>query len=211
MISPEAAPCSRPSFGTPPGSSNTIYLCVVDGEGNGCSFINSLYMGFGSASSLRGPASCCKIAARASTSIPEHPNALAGGKRPYHTIIPGLRRKTVELWSTFGVMGGDMQPQGHFQVISAMLMTDLNPQEALDRPRWMLADGEVRMDSLLLLEEGIPVKTMARLAELGHRIQPVSGEGAACSAAGRSSAAMREQGVLYGGSDPRKDGLVAAY
>ena len=70
-----------------------------------------------------------------------------------------------QFWGCFGVMGGFMQPQGHFQVVSALLDDGLNPQEALDRPRWMVADGQANGD--LLLEEGIPVGTMAALAERG--------------------------------------------
>ena len=208
MISPENA-MKPPSFGAPFGSSNTIYLCVIDGEGNGCSFINSLYMGFGSAIVAEGTGVMLQNRGAGFDLIPGHPNALAGGKRPYHTIIPGLATKDGQLWSTFGVMGGDMQPQGHFQVISAMLDDGLNPQEALDRPRWMLADG--RPDSLLLLEEGIPVKTMARLAELGHRIQPVSGAARGVFGSGQIIRRDAGTGVLFGGSDPRKDGLVAAW
>lgn len=208
MISPERA-MQPPSFGAPVGSSNTIYLCVIDGEGNGCSFINSLYMGFGSAIVAEGTGVMLQNRGAGFDLTPGHPNALAGGKRPYHTIIPGLATKDGQLWSTFGVMGGDMQPQGHFQVVSAMLDDGLNPQEALDRPRWMLADG--RPDSLLLLEEGIPVKTMARLAELGHQIQPVSGEGRGVFGSGQIIRRDADTSVLYGGSDPRKDGLVAAW
>ena len=106
---------------------------------------------------------------------PGHRNALAPGKRPYHTIIPGMALKDGELWASFGVMGGFMQPQGHFQVISAMVDDELNPQEALNRPRWMIQNGDP--GGSLLIEEGTPFKTMADLAERGHRIQPESGLG----------------------------------
>jgi len=106
-------------------------------------------------------------------------------------------------------MGGFMQPQGHFQVMSAMLDDDLNPQEALDRPRWNLMSGTG--DSVLALEEGIPVKTMARLAELGHPVRPISGRARALFGSGQIIQRDADTGVLYGGSDPRKDGLVAAY
>src|SRR5258706_12370607 len=104
---------------------------------------------------------------------PNHPNVLAPGKRPYHTIIPGMALRHGDLWSSFGVMGGFMQPQGHFQVLSAMLDDGLNPQEALDRPRFCLMDNSG--DAVLALEEGIPVATMDRLADLGHRVRPMSG------------------------------------
>ena len=198
-----------PSYGMPPNSSDTIYLCVVDGEGNGCSFINSLYMGFGSGIVAKGTGVFLQNRGANFVLDPEHPNALQGGKRPYHTIIPGLATKDGELWATFGVMGGFMQPQGHFQVINAMVEDDLNPQEALDRPRWCLQSGT--SDSILALEEGLPVKTMARLAELGHNVKPVSGRGRGVFGSGQIIRRDAETGVLFGGSDPRKDGLVASF
>ena len=205
LIDPKQA--QHPAFGMPPQSSDTIYLCVIDGEGNGCSFINSLYMGFGSGIIAKGTGVFLQNRGANFVLDADHSNALAGGKRPYHTIIPGLATKDGQLWATFGVMGGFMQPQGHFQVMSAMLDDDLNPQEALDRPRWCLETGT--SGSVLALEEGIPVKTMARLGELGHDVRPVSGTGRALFGSGQII--RRENDVLFGGSDPRKDGLVAAY
>src|SRR5579859_3229882 len=164
-----------PSFGRPLPGSDTVYLSVVDGDGNACSFINSLYMGFGTGIVAKGTGVFLQNRGALFSLDADHPNCLAPGKRPYHTIIPGMALRDGELWSSFGVMGGFMQPQGHFQVISAMLDDDLNPQDALDRPRWCLEDGTG--DSSLALEEGIPVPTIARLAELGHRVRPVSGLG----------------------------------
>ncbi len=208
LISSERA-MPPPHYGMPPDSSDTIYLCVIDGEGNGCSFINSLYMGFGSGIVAKGTGVFLQNRGANFSMNPEHPNALAGGKRPYHTIIPGLATKGGELWATFGVMGGFMQPQGHVQVISAMIDDDLNPQEALDRPRWCLDSGTA--DSRLLLEDGLPVATMAQLGELGHRAQPVSGRARGVFGSGQIIRRDAETGVLFGGSDPRKDGLVAAF
>lgn len=207
LIDPDRA--QHPAFGIPPQSSDTIYLCVVDGEGNGCSFINSLYMGFGSGIVAQGTGVFLQNRGANFDLNPDHPNALRGGKRPYHTIIPGLATRGGDLWATFGVMGGFMQPQGHFQVINAMLDDDLNPQEALDRPRWCLLAGTA--SSTLAIEEGIPVATMSRLADLGHSVRPVSGEGRAVFGSGQIIRRDAESGVLYGGSDPRKDGLVAAF
>ncbi len=206
MIDPARA--AQPGFGTPPNTSDTIYLCVVDGEGNGCSFINSLYMGFGSGIVAKGTGVFLQNRGANFVLDPDHPNALAGGKRPYHTIIPGLATKDGDLWGTFGVMGGFMQPQGHLQVMSAMLDDDLNPQEALDRPRWCLTTGEA--GSTLALEHGISFKTAAALAAREHQVQPVSGTGRGLFGSGQI---IRRDGagVLYGGSDPRKDGLVAGY
>src|SRR5690606_10089963 len=123
--------------------------------------------------------------------------------------IPGMALREGELWAAFGVMGGFMQPQGHFQVLSAMVDDDLNPQEALDRPRWCLEDGTA--GSVLALEEGIPLKTMSRLAALGHQVRPVSGSGRGLFGSGQIIRRDPYTGVLFGGSDPRKDGLVAAF
>jgi gamma-glutamyltranspeptidase/glutathione hydrolase len=208
LVSSEAA-MQPPSYGLPLPASDTVYLSVVDRQGNACSFINSLYMGFGSGIVAQGTGIFLQNRGVNFSLDPKHPNALAPGKRPYHTIIPGMALQDDHLWASFGVMGGFMQPQGHFQVISAMVDDDLNPQEALDRPRFCLLGGEAT--SVLGLEDGIPVKTMARLAELGHTIRPVAGAGRACFGGGQIIRRDPETGVLYGGSDPRKDGLVAAF
>ncbi len=196
-----------PSFGVPLPASDTVYLTTADGEGNACSFINSLYMGFGTGIVAKGTGVFLQNRGSLFELDPNHPNVLAPGKRPYHTIIPGMALRHGDLWSSFGVMGGFMQPQGHFQVLSAMLDDGLNPQEALDRPRFCLEDGTG--DSILAVEEGIPRLTMTRLAELGHRVRPVSGE--ARGMFGRGQIINREADVLWGGSDPRGDGLVASF
>jgi gamma-glutamyltranspeptidase/glutathione hydrolase len=198
-----------PSFGLPLPGSDTVYLSVVDGEGNACSFINSLYEGFGTGIVAKGTGVFLQNRGSNFSLDPEHSNALAPGKRPYHTIIPGMALRDGELWASFGVMGGFMQPQGHFQVISALLDDDLNPQEALDRPRFRLMISW--RDSILALEEGIPVATMARLTEFGHTVKPVAGAGRTLFGTGQIIRRDAETGVLYGGSDPRKDGLVAAF
>jgi len=208
LISPTRA-MQPPQFGSPLGRSDTVYLSAVDGDGNACSFINSLYTGFGSAMVAKGTGVFLQSRGALFSLESGHPNELAPGKRPYHTIIPALATRDGELWASFGVMGGFMQPQGHFQVLSAMLDDDINPQEALNRPRWCLEDGTG--DTTLALEEGIPVATMARLAEMGHRVRPVSGQGRALFGDGQIIRRDAATGVLLGGSDPRKDGLTAAF
>jgi len=199
-----------PSYGLPLPGSDTVYLSVVDGDGNACSFINSLYMGFGTGIVAEGTGIFLQNRGANFSLDPDHPNALAPGKRPYHTIIPSMALNNGELWASFGVMGGFMQPQGHFQVISAMLDDDLNPQEALDSPRFCLVLDD-QGQGVLALEEGIPVPTMARLADLGHSVRPVTGPGRSLFGSGQIIRRDAQTGVLYGGSDPRKDGLVAAY
>jgi len=197
-----------PSYGMPQASSDTVYLCAVDGEGNACSFINSLYMGFGSGIVARGTGVFLQNRGANFVLDAAHPNALAGGKRPYHTIIPGMILKDGAFYATFGVMGGFMQPQGHIQVVSALLDDGLDPQRALDRPRWCLEAGTA--DSVLALEEGLPVATMAALANRGHRVRPVVGLDRALFGCGQIITRDAE-GVLTGGSDPRKDGLAIGF
>ncbi|MCC7447629.1 MAG: gamma-glutamyltransferase [Anaerolineae bacterium] len=208
LVSPNYA-MQPPAYGLPLRSSDTVYLSVVDGQGNACSFINSLYMGFGSGIVARGTGVVLQNRGALFSLDRRHPNALAPNKRPYHTIIPGMALQNGDLWASFGVMGGFMQPQGHFQVLSAMIDDGLNPQEALNAPRFCLVDGAG--DSVLAVEEGIPVASMARLAELGHRIQPVSGAGRAVFGDGHIIRRNAESGVLCGGCDPRKDGITAAF
>lgn len=198
-----------PSFGAPPSGSDTVYLCAVDGEGNACSFINSLYMGFGSGIVAKEAGFFLQNRGAGFSLDPEHPNALLPNKRPYHTIIPAMALRDGDLWAAFGVMGGFMQPQGHFQVLAAMLDDNLNPQEALDRPRFCLLDGTA--ESQIVLEEGIPVATMSALAELGHPVRPVSGRRRGLFGSGDIIRRDPESGVLFGGCDPRKDGMAVGY
>ncbi|MGJ3237185.1 MAG: gamma-glutamyltransferase family protein [Anaerolineae bacterium] len=202
---------SPPSFGAPVNTSDTIYLCVVDGEGNACSFINSLYQGgtFGSGVAVKDYGFFLQNRGANFVLEDGHPNALAGGKRPYHTIIPGMLLKEGELVGPFGVMGGFMQPQGHFQVVNALVDDDLNPQDALNRPRWQVNSGDPA--GVILVEEGYPVKAMAQLANLGHTIRPISGRGRGNFGRGHIILRDAETGVLFGGAEPRSDGQVAAY
>ena len=209
LISPDATMDPPPTFGEIQPGADTIYLSVVDGEGNACSFIKSLYMGFGVGIVAKGTGVLLQNRGAGFTLQPGHANCLAPGKRPYHTIIPGLALKSGELWASFGVMGGFMQPQGHFQVLSGLIDDELNPQEALNRPRWYLADGQPGGE--LWMEEGTPVKTMAALADLGHRIRPVSGRGRRIFGRGQIIRYDAGAGVMHGGSEPRSDGQMAGF
>ncbi|MCY4061720.1 MAG: gamma-glutamyltransferase [Chloroflexi bacterium] len=209
LIHPYFAADSPPSPGELPGGSDTIYLSVVDGAGNACSFIKSLYMGFGVGIVAKGTGVWLQNRGAGFSLVPGHRNALAPGKRPYHTIIPGMALKDGALWASFGVMGGFMQPQGHFQVISAMVDDELNPQEALNRPRWQVSGGDP--GGALLIEDGTPFKTMADLAERGHRIQPEAGLGRGNFGRGQIIRYHPETGLMHGGSEPRADGQIAAF
>ncbi|MEL6270031.1 MAG: gamma-glutamyltransferase [Chloroflexota bacterium] len=208
LISPEKA-MDPPTYGQPIAGSDTVYLSVIDGDGNACSFINSLYMGFGTGIVAEGTGVFLQNRGALFELDPDHPNALAPGKRPYHTIIPGMATKDGNVYASFGVMGGFMQPQGHFQVISSMVDDDLNPQEALNRPRFCLAKGT--SDSPLMLEEELGVKVMAAMSAKGHNVNPTSGRMRGVFGDGHIIRRDPETGVLYGGADPRKDGLVAGF
>jgi gamma-glutamyltranspeptidase/glutathione hydrolase len=181
--------------GTPTSSSDTVYLSVVDGEGNACSFIGSNYTGFGTGFVPKGWGFTLQNRGSGFSLDPEHPNALAPGKRPYHTIIPALitHSDTDELFASYGVMGGFMQPQGHMQVATALIDDGLDPQAALDRPRFRIIDGTA--GGQVALEKGIPVEVMGRLAEMGHEVVPMEGHGREIFGRGQVILRDRENGV----------------
>ncbi len=202
--------------GIPMAGSDTVYLSVVDGEGNACSFINSLYMGMGTGLVVPGTGVSLQNRAALFVLDPEHPNALAPNKRPYHTIIPAMTTRDGELHACFGVMGGYMQPQGHFQMLVNMLDLGMTPQQALDMPRWMLAGpdaglGAQEAGGLVRMEDGWDFGIMAELARRGHRLAPVDGFGRAVFGGGQIILRDPETGVLIGGSDPRKDGCAVGW
>jgi gamma-glutamyltranspeptidase/glutathione hydrolase len=210
--------------GTPTAASDTVYLTVVDSEGNACSFINSNCMGFGTGIVPKGWGFTLQNRGHNFTLDPDHPNVLAPGKRPYHTIIPGMitqkRELRVEngdlseqppssfhsLISSFGVMGGFMQPQGHMQVVVGLIDDGLDPQAALDRPRFCITDGTA--GGHVAIEDGIPLEEMSALAQRGHPVIPTTGY--ARDVFGRGQIILRDPdtSVLAGGSDPRADGCA---
>ncbi len=207
LLDPRRATLDR-QRGAPVAASDTVYLCVVDGEGNACSFINSNYMGFGTGIIPRGWGFTLQNRGHNFSLQPGHPNVLAPGKRPYHTIIPGMvtRARDDALFAAYGVMGGFMQPQGHVQVAVGLIDDALDPQAALDRPRFCITGGTA--GGVLALEEGVPLDVMSRMAEMGHPVRPVSGHARALFGRGQVILRATEDGALVGGSDPRADGCA---
>lgn len=205
--------------GSPAYSHNdTVYLAVTDAAGNGCSFINSNYAGFGTGIIPKGCGFTLQNrGANFALQPPGHPNIYAPRKRPYHTIIPAMLTNPSDssLHSVYGVMGGFMQPQGHVQVLLNMLAFDMSPQDALDAPRVCLGAGQPDFgavhDSTVYLEEGIGEEVAEGLRELGHNVQTIRGFDRGMFGRGQLIRLHVEDGqtVHSAGSDPRGDG--AAY
>ncbi|KAJ6257359.1 Gamma-glutamyltranspeptidase [Drechslerella dactyloides] len=148
-------------------SSDTVYFCATDKDGNGCSFINSNFSGFGSSVVPYGCGFTLHNRGANFHLDAGHPNVVAGNKRSYHTIIPAMVTQNGELHTVYGVMGGYMQPQGHVQTLLNMLAFGFTPQAALDAPRFCL--GGMALDNSLLIEEGIPEETVETLRKMGHK------------------------------------------
>ncbi len=208
------------SFGIPTYGSDTVYLAVIDGQGNACSFINSLYQGTGSGLVVPGTGVSLQNRAALFELDPDHPNSLAPRKRPYHTIIPALVTHDAELRASLGVMGGFMQPQGHLQMMVRMYTEHLTPQRALDAPRWQLSGpvlghansmGQDEPGGLVLLEEGYDPHVLQVLTQRGHRIALRSGLTRSSFGGGQIICREPSTGTLTGGSDPRKDGCAMGW
>lgn len=201
-------------------SSDTVYFAVTDAQGNGISFINSNYGGFGTCIVPRGCGFTLQNRAANFSLEAGHPNVLAPRKRPYHTIIPAAVTNLHDgsLHSVFGVMGGFMQPQGHVQVLLGQVVGRLSPQQALDAPRMCIGSGMTQgeggqADLAVYVEEGMPAETVEGLKKLGHQVQVLTDWRRSMFGRGQiirwSVDPIEKIGVWSAGSDPRGDG--AAY
>ena len=186
-----------------PPKSGTVYLCCADGEGNMASYIQSNYMGFGSGIVVEGTGISLQNRGADFSLDPAAANCLMPGKRTYHTIIPGFLMKDGRPIGPFGVMGAYMQPQGHVQVMMNYIDFHLDPQQALDAPRWQwLRDGTVTVESRFSPD-------LARaLRRLGHDVRM----DLSTPSFGRGQIIVRlPNGVLVGGTESRTDSNIACY
>jgi gamma-glutamyltranspeptidase/glutathione hydrolase len=199
LIGPEAA-LPRPGD---PLRGGTVYLCAADADGLMVSLIQSTYMGFGSHVVLPGYGFGLQDRGAGFALDPNHPNVVAPGKRPFHTIIPAFLTRGGEPVGPFGVMGGHMQPQGHLQLVSATVDAALDPQRALAAPRWYWHAGrQVR------LEPGFDPTTVADLRRRGHEVSV--GEDAGTFGYGQAIWRLPAGGYVAG-SEPRADGSAVGY
>ena len=187
--------------------SGTVYLTAADQHGMMVSFIQSNFWGFGSGVVVPGTGISLQNRGAGFCLQPGHPNCFAGGKLPYHTIIPGMLTQRGRALMSFGVMGGAMQPQGHAQMVIRVCDHCQNPQSASDAPRW-----QVMEDGAVALEPGIARDVRDELTRRGHRLHagdlhaalPLGGMGGA-------QLIYKTDGGYVGGSDHRKDGMAAGY
>jgi len=192
---------------------NTIYLTVADKAGNMVSLIQSNYRGMGSGMCPTGLGFVLQDRGEMFSLAQGHANVYAPGKRPFHTIIPAFITRNGIPWISFGVMGGDMQPQGHVQIVVNLIDFGMNLQEAGDAPRIYHTGsseptGQQMTDGgILMLESGFRTEIIQKLMSMGHRIQWNLG------GYGGYQAIMRDDKnkVLYGASESRKDGQAAGY
>lgn len=181
--------------------SDTAYVSVVDKDLNAVSFINSIFDSFGSG--ILCPTTGVMFHNRGSSFNldPDHPNCIGAGKRPMHTIMPGMMTSNARVEMPFGVMGGDYQPFGQCRFVVNILDYGLDVQSALDMPRVFATGLDVE------IEKSLPAATIKGLFARGHRLRLVPTP----HGGGQAIRIDYERGVLTGGSDPRKDGCALGY
>ena len=197
--------------GIPDPTSCTVSFQVVDKDGNAVSFVNSNFMGFGTGIVPDGCGFTLQNRGGGFSFKEGHPNMIEPHKRPYHTIIPAMltHADSGELYATISNMGGFMQPQGHMQLTVA-LANGLDPQAAIDLPRFCIADGT--HNGQVLIEEGVEEATIETLLEQGHKMVE-NVDGYSRSIFGKAQIIKRDRitGVLWAGSDGRSDGCAAGF
>ncbi|APX97711.1 gamma-glutamyltransferase [Natronorubrum daqingense] len=182
-------------------NADTVLLTVADEAGNVVSFINSRFKDFGSGIVAGDTGIALQNRGSSFSLDPDHPNRIEPGKRPFHTLIPGIATLADDDWAAFGVMAGYNQPQGHLQVLMNLLDDGMSVQEAIDFPRW-----RYQVDGQLAVEGRLEGRVQTKLARRGHevRVMPPAHFGG-------GQIARNTDGVLSGGSDPRKDGSAVGF
>ncbi len=197
--------------GAAPGSGDTIYLCAFDRDGMAVSLIQSLFKGFGSGIVADGAGIVLQNRGASFSLDEDAANGLAPGKRPMHTLIPGMIIDGDNPWSVFGCMGGHGQAQTHLQLVTRMIDHGMNPQEAIESPRWVSGpDTEADPEHLLKLEPEFGQDVADQLAEMGHEVRTTE---SFSSAMGHAQAIRIDwkEGVLIGGADPRANGYALGW
>ena len=193
----------NPDYGVP-AKGGTVYLTGADQNGMMVSYIQSNFWGFGSGVVIPDTGISLQNRGAAFSLTPGHPNQIAGGKRPFHTIIPGFLTRRSRPLMSFGVMGGPMQPQGHAQMVIRVCDYGQNPQSASDAPRW-----QVMADNRIALEFGVDARVKAELLRRGHRLQ--DGEADEMFSMGGAQLIYATADGYIAGSDHRKDGMAAGF
>lgn len=189
-----------------PDRGGTVYLTAADADGMMVSFIQSNYMGFGSGIVVPGTGISFQNRGSGFVLTPGHANEVGGGKRPFHTIIPGFVTQRDEALMSFGVMGGHMQSQGHLQMMLRIIGEGMNPQSASDAPRW-----HVNADFTLTPEDGIDSAVLDSLASRGHKLVPTLRDGPFGGLFGGAQLIMKTDDGWCAASDHRKDGQAVGY
>jgi len=211
LIDPKRA-ADRVAPGDPTGS-DTVYLTAADKEGNMVSLIQSIYHGWGSHFVPDGLGFALQNRGMSFSLDPAHRNRLEPRKRPFHTIIPAFVTRLGRPVFSFGVMGGDFQPQGHVQVLMNLLDYGMSPQQAGEQPRVQHSGGSTpqgqraKGPGTVACEPLIPDETRQRLADMGHNIAKTDGVFGGYQGIWREEHPRR----YFGGSDPRKDGCAMGY
>jgi gamma-glutamyltranspeptidase/glutathione hydrolase len=212
LIDPKRA-AQQVQAGRLKGSSDTIYLTTADKDGNMVSFIQSNFHGWGSGYVPDGMGFCLQNRGLLFALDPNHLNRLEPHKRPFHTIIPAFVTKAGRPIFSFGVMGGDFQPQGHVQVLMNLLDFSMSPQQAGDQPRVEHTESSTPTGVKMVgggtvgFERGISDDVKLKLAYMGHKVRPNLGAFGGYQGIWRQDDPLR----YFGGSDPRKDGCAAGY
>lgn len=196
LIQSQAISLATP--GLPQGG--TVYLAAADRDLM-VSFIQSNYEGFGSGILIPETGIALHNRGLGFTLETGHPNQISANKRPFHTIIPGFLTQNSHPLGAFGVMGAPMQPQGHLQVIANLVDYDMNPQAALDAPRWRFVEKDV-----VLLETGVAHPVVLDLVERGHNIKI-----APSRMFGKGQIILNQNNIFVAASEPRADGLALAW